>query len=123
MIAEEQKRKQQVDAFIRRAQPVSAHVSWIDRLNPYRLMKAHHDSVKVQTLPPNLVLPLKQNVGPDVGGPPAESVDGTGTKAAMRRLLGRGAEEKLDTRLRYLRRPRSARVEDLDDELDDDRGL
>lgn len=46
------------------------HVSWIDRLNPYRLMKAHHHSVKVATLPPNLLLPLKQNVGMDVGSGP-----------------------------------------------------
>lgn len=33
-------------------------------------MKAHHHSVKVETLPPNLVLPLKQNVGMDVGSGP-----------------------------------------------------
>jgi hypothetical protein len=30
-------------------------------------MKAHHHAVKVEALPPNLVLPLKQNVGLDVG--------------------------------------------------------
>ena len=66
-IAEEQKRKQQMEAFIRKTEPVSAHVSWIDRLNPYRLMKAHHNSIKVDTLPANLVLPLKQSVGTDVG--------------------------------------------------------
>jgi hypothetical protein len=66
-VAEEQKRKEQIDAFIRKSEPESAHVSWIDRLNPYRLMKAHHHSIKVETLPPNLVLPLKQNVGMDVG--------------------------------------------------------
>jgi len=66
-VAEEEKRKEQIEAFIRKSTPASAHVSWIDRLNPYRLMKAHHHSVKVETLPPNLVLPLKQNVGLDVG--------------------------------------------------------
>ena len=66
-VAEEEKRKEQIEAFIRKSEPASAHVSWIDRLNPYRLMKAHHHSVKVETLPPNLVLPLKQNVGLDVG--------------------------------------------------------
>ena len=66
-VAEEQKRKQQIEAFIRKSEPLSAHVSWIDRLNPYRLMKAHHGAIKVNALPPNLVLPLKQNVGTDVG--------------------------------------------------------
>jgi hypothetical protein len=66
-VAEEQKRKHQIDAFIRKSEPQSAHVSWIDRLNPYRLMSAH----PVQTLPLNLVLPLKQNIGADVGGLPA----------------------------------------------------
>jgi hypothetical protein len=66
-VAEEEKRKEQIAAFIRKSTPASAHVSWIDRLNPYRLMKAHHRSVKVETLPPNLVLPLKQNIGLDVG--------------------------------------------------------
>ena len=66
-VAEEEKRKEQIEAFIRKSEPASAHVSWIDRLNPYRLMKAHHHSIKVETLPPNLVLPLKQNVGLDVG--------------------------------------------------------
>jgi hypothetical protein len=70
-VAEEQKRKHQIDAFIRKSEPQSAHVSWIDRLNPYRLMSAHPNAVKVQTLPPNLVLPLKQNIGADVGGLPA----------------------------------------------------
>jgi hypothetical protein len=60
-VAEEEKRKEQIEAFIRKSEPASAHVSWIDRLNPY------HHSIKVETLPPNLVLPLKQNVGLDVG--------------------------------------------------------
>jgi hypothetical protein len=75
-VAEEQKRKRQIEEFIRKAEPISAHVSWIDRLNPYRLMSANRNAVKVNTLPPNLVLPLKQNVGPDVGGLPSKvSVD------------------------------------------------
>ena len=68
-IAEDQKRKQQIDAFIRRTEPASVRVSWVERLNPYRLMKAHHHSIKVEALPANLVLPLKQNMGQDVGAP------------------------------------------------------
>jgi hypothetical protein len=69
-VAEEQKRKRQIEEFIRKAEPVSKHVSWIDRLNPYRLISANRNAVKVNSLPPNLVLPLKQNVGADVGSLP-----------------------------------------------------
>ncbi|WRT67795.1 uncharacterized protein IL334_004769 [Kwoniella shivajii] len=129
-IAEEQKRKQQVEAFIRRAEPQSAHISWIDRLNPYRLMSARHNAVKVGTLPPNLVLPLKQNIGADVGGVSNSDVgawgDTAGAKGAMRRLLGRDKEES-SIPLRNLRRHTAPKFEDLDgdmdDDMDDDRGL
>nr|XP_019045668.1 high-affinity cell membrane calcium channel [Kwoniella bestiolae CBS 10118]OCF24598.1 high-affinity cell membrane calcium channel [Kwoniella bestiolae CBS 10118] len=126
-VAEEQKRKQQVEAFIRRAEPQSAHISWIDRLNPYRLMSARHNAVKVGTLPPNLVLPLKQNIGADVGSVPNSDVsfvmpDHPGAKGAMRRLLGRDKEES-PIPLRNLRRHTTPKFEDLDDDLDDDRGL
>lgn len=71
-VAEEQKRERQVAAFIRHSEPLSAHASWIDRFNPYRLMSAHHNAVKVDSLPPNLVLPLKQNIGADVGNVPTK---------------------------------------------------
>ncbi|WWC70741.1 uncharacterized protein I206_104692 [Kwoniella pini CBS 10737] len=124
-IAEEQKRKQQVEAFIRRAEPQSAHISWIDRLNPYRLMSARHNAVKVGTLPPNLVLPLKQNIGADVGSLPNSDGawgDTAGAKGAMRRLLGRDKEES-PIPLRNLRRHTTPKFENLDGDLDDDRGL
>ncbi|WWD18487.1 hypothetical protein CI109_102939 [Kwoniella shandongensis] len=124
-VAEEQKRKQQIEAFIRKAEMPSAHVSWIDRLNPYRLMTARHTAVKVDTLPPNLVLPLKQNIGADVSSVTPNDPgrgDSTGAKGAMRRLLGRDKEE-YDIPLRHLKRPLSSKVEDIDDEMDDDRGL
>lgn len=61
-MAEEQKRAQQVHAFIRRAEPAAATLSWIDRLNPYRRMKANPRAINVQALPENLVLPLKKSV-------------------------------------------------------------
>jgi hypothetical protein len=123
-VAEEQKRQQQVEAFIRKSKPQSAHVSWIDRLNPYRLMKAHHHSIRVTTLPPNLVLPLKQNVGPEVGAPPEVDTiaDLNGAKGAMWRLLGR-AKDTHAMPLRTLHRPVSATFEDLDEEFEDERGL
>ncbi|WVR06351.1 hypothetical protein IAU60_003382 [Kwoniella sp. DSM 27419] len=123
-IADEQKRKQQIEAFIRKAEPQSAHVSWIDRLNPYRLMKAHHTAVKVGTLPPNLILPFKQNIGVDVGNLPSTDLSAwdttSGAKDAVRRLLGRDKEET-PFLLRTRRRPVSTKIEGPDEE--DDRGL
>lgn len=68
-VAEEQKRKQQIESFIRKTEPVSAHVSWIERLNPYRLIKGRHKAVRVDSVPQNLILPLKQSIGQDVGAP------------------------------------------------------
>lgn len=66
-IAEEQKRKQQIETFIRKTEPKSAHVSCVERWNPYRLIKGRHKAVKVDAVPQNLLLPLKQGIGADVG--------------------------------------------------------
>ncbi|KAL7424030.1 calcium channel protein [Cryptotrichosporon argae] len=117
-VAEEQKRKQQIEAFIRRTEPESARVSWVERLNPYRLIKAQHKAVHVGALPLSLLLPLKQTVGVDVGTPQVTTEGGA--KGAMRRLFGFDSKETAIP-LRRLR-PRSTRVEDLDD-FEDDRGL
>jgi hypothetical protein len=113
-VAEEQKRKRQVEDFIRRGEPRSAHVSWIDRLNPYRLMKAKPSAVRVQALPEALVLPLKQNVG-DVGHASDRAVVTSGqyTKEKIRRLLGRGEGESL------LRRRRASRLDLMLDEVEE----
>lgn len=123
-IAEEQKRKRQVEEFIRRGEPQSAHVSWIDRLNPYRLVKARHQAVQVRSLPQNLVLPLKQTVGADVGqAAPSSAMNGFEVpKQKLRKLFGR---EKDDSVLRYRKRPVSAVVKPdaYADDYADDRGL
>ena len=66
-VAEEQKRQRQIEDFIRRSEPTAGRVTWIDRLNPYRYFDAQRGAVKVEALPPNLVLPLKQANAPDVG--------------------------------------------------------
>lgn len=66
-MAEEQKRKEQIESFIRKTEPASAHVSWVERWNPYRLIKGRHKAVKIDTVPQNLILPLKQSIGADVG--------------------------------------------------------
>ncbi|OXH34034.1 high-affinity cell membrane calcium channel [Cryptococcus neoformans] len=123
-IAEEQKRKQQIQAFIHRAEAPSAHASWIDRLNPYRLMTARHRAVRVKTLPPNLILPLKQNVGIDVSDVPSSLPmnDGKSTKGAVKRLLGRDGDEDQIPLKRFKRPPPRESTDDAEDE-DDDRGL
>ncbi|KAL7418234.1 Ion transport protein-domain-containing protein [Mrakia frigida] len=61
-VAEELKRKQQIEAFIKKTQPKTSHSSWLDRWNPYRLLKAKPRAIAVQNLPPNLVLPLKKSI-------------------------------------------------------------
>jgi hypothetical protein len=131
-VAEELKRKEQIDAFVRKTEPTSTHVNWIERLNPYRLIRARHKTVKVEELPPNLILPLKQSIGADVGAPSIHE-DGKGAKAAMRRLF---ALETLSDAmpLRRLNRALTAKElgpspsmvdvnQDFDDDYDDDRGL
>ncbi|EIW66778.1 hypothetical protein TREMEDRAFT_40774 [Tremella mesenterica DSM 1558] len=122
-VAEEQKRKQQIEAFIRKSEPVSVHVSWIDRLNPYRLIKAHHRAVKVNALPANLVLPLKQSVGAEVGGISNKmkaEMEKEDSNAPMRRLFGFERDEKLPRRRSRLL---STRMDDMGHMEDDDRGL
>lgn len=86
-VAEELKRKHQIEAFIKKAEPQSTHVSRLERINPYRLFRARHEAVKVAELPPHLILPLKQNVGADVG-PGPEDEEKQGSKQSVERLLG-----------------------------------
>lgn len=122
-IAEEQKRKRQVEEFIRRGAPQSAHVSWIDRLNPYRLVKARHQAVQVRSLPQNLVLPLKQTVGADVGEAPPTSASSAldSSRQRLRQLFGREGDDSV---LRFRKRPDSkADPRAYDDDYADDRGL
>jgi hypothetical protein len=122
-IAEEQKRKRQVEEFIRRGAPQSAHVSWIDRLNPYRLVKARHQAVQVRSLPQNLALPLKQTVGADVGEAPAASRSSAldVSKQRLRKLFGRDQDDSV---LRF-RKKAGGKMEakSYDDDYADDRGL
>lgn len=61
-VAEEQKRAQQVHAYIRQAEPTATTINWIERLNPYRKMKANPKAINVDALPDNLVLPMKKSI-------------------------------------------------------------
>ncbi|TXT15853.1 hypothetical protein VHUM_00356 [Vanrija humicola] len=124
-VAEEQKRKQQIENFIRKSAPVSTHVTLLERLNPYRLLKARHKAVRVDALPPNLILPLKQSIGADVGAPVIED-ESTGTNAALRRLFGMDPEGDQSIPLRNLnaeKRKSTRMATIIEDEFDTDRGL
>ncbi|WVO12615.1 hypothetical protein L204_100220 [Cryptococcus depauperatus] len=122
-IAEELKRKQQVEAFIRKAETPSAHVSWIDRLNPYRLISSRHKAIRISALPPSLVLPLKQSVGFDLATENANLSlqNPKSAKGAIRRLLGRRNDEKAIP-LKILKGQARA-INGGEDEDEDDRGL
>ncbi|KAG8883427.1 calcium channel protein [Tulasnella sp. 332] len=67
-VAEEQKRAKQFDAYLRKAEPASARVNWLDRWNPYRFVKAQPSSLQVENMPSALVLPLRSNVVQDRRG-------------------------------------------------------
>lgn len=87
-------------------------------------MTARHRAVRVKTLPPNLILPLKQNVGIDVSDVPSSLPmnDGKSTKGAVKRLLGRDGDEDQIPLKRFKRPPPRESTDDAEDE-DDDRGL
>lgn len=119
-MAEEQKRKQQTEAFLRRNEPPKVHVSWVDRLNPYRLLSRSAG----RSLPPSLIFPIQQTIGaynPELRNSTDLSPK-PGRTDAMRKLLGLKESEK-DATLRALRRSRSVRDPALHGDFDDERGL
>jgi len=61
-IAEEEKRKQQLQQFVERDHPKDSHISWIVRWNPYNRFKARPKAVAVDAIPSSLVLPMKKAV-------------------------------------------------------------
>ncbi|KAG9050174.1 calcium channel protein [Tulasnella sp. UAMH 9824] len=67
-VAEEQKRARQFDAYLRKAEPSSTQVNWMEKWNPYRFVKAAPKSVAVETMPSGLVLPLKKAIVQDGRG-------------------------------------------------------
>ncbi|KIO32428.1 hypothetical protein M407DRAFT_214388 [Tulasnella calospora MUT 4182] len=67
-VAEEQKRARQFDAYLRKTEPSSTQVNWMEKWNPYRFVKAAPKSVAVETMPSGLVLPLKKAIVQDSRG-------------------------------------------------------
>lgn len=56
-IAENEKHKAQMQAFVERSQPQAPTANWVSRINPYRFMKARPGILTVDNLPTNLALP------------------------------------------------------------------
>lgn len=67
-VAEEQKRARQFDAYLRKTEPRSTRVNWLDKWNPYRFVKSNPKSVAVESMPSGLVLPLKKAIVQDGRG-------------------------------------------------------
>lgn len=62
-VAEEQKRKQQLEAFVNRREPQAKAISWFrGKINPYNYTKGKPRTVTVE----NLVLPNKTYLLPDL---------------------------------------------------------
>jgi hypothetical protein len=59
-IAEEQKHKAQVQAFVKRSEPEAVRIGWFTKWNPYRHMKPKPRAVAVDNIPQNLVLPMQK---------------------------------------------------------------
>jgi hypothetical protein len=55
-VAEEEKRKQQVVDFIQKSQPRSAEPTWVEKLNPYKYLRAKPNAIQVKNLPPEVRL-------------------------------------------------------------------
>lgn len=67
-VAEEQKRARQFDAYLRKTEPSSTQVDWMEKWNPYNWVKAAPKSVAVESMPSGLVLPLKKAIVQDSRG-------------------------------------------------------
>lgn len=59
-IAEEEKHKAQLQAYVKQCQPQAPTANWISRINPYRFVKARPGILSVENLPTNLALPIGQ---------------------------------------------------------------
>ena len=68
-VAEESKKDQQATNYWATHRPQHAKVPWLRQLNPYRWVKADPVKVKVENLPPNLVLPMQKALVQDYNIP------------------------------------------------------
>lgn len=64
-VAEEQKKSKQASHFYNQQKAKHAGSGWLQRLNPYRWVKANPETAKVANLPSNLVLPMQKTLVQD----------------------------------------------------------
>ncbi|KAG6337189.1 hypothetical protein ID866_1903 [Astraeus odoratus] len=85
-VAEEAKKdKQASDYWARHQQQEVTQSRWIRRLNPYEWFKADPVTVRVENLPSNLVLPIRESVVQDYSLPRQDR------KGSLRRAFSKGA--------------------------------
>jgi voltage-dependent calcium channel len=68
-VSEESKRGKQASTYWAAHRPQTATAPWLRRFNPYRWLKAAPVTVKVENLPPNLVLPMQKSLVQDNNSP------------------------------------------------------
>jgi voltage-dependent calcium channel len=68
-VAEEAKKEHQATSYWASYQAEIGKPTWIRKLNPYRWVKANPVKVKVENLPPNLVLPIQKALVQDYAIP------------------------------------------------------
>ena len=61
-VAEEQKHREQLEAFVKKSEPQSRRLNWFARWNPYRFLKARERAISISNVPNNLILPLKKKI-------------------------------------------------------------
>lgn len=71
-VAEEVKRSQQASLYFQTEEPDKTKATWIQWLNPYRWFKPSPRAIVVESLPPNLVLPMQEALVQDYGLPVPE---------------------------------------------------
>lgn len=64
-VAEEVKHTQQASNYFQTEEPDKTKRTWIQWLNPYRWFKPSPRAIVVESLPPNLVLPMQKAVVQD----------------------------------------------------------
>ena len=87
-VAEEVKRSQQASNYFQTEEPDKTKATWVQWLNPYRWFKPSPRAIVVESLPPNLVLPMQKALVQDYSLPVPERRP-TRVSFFLLRLLGR----------------------------------
>jgi len=72
-VAEEAKKGKQASNYWSQQKAKQGGAPWLRKLNPYRWVKANPVTVKVENLPPNLILPMQKTLVQDYTVPRSEA--------------------------------------------------